>query len=84
MQGMRGIVHDIICKIGEVVVMGGVRRSALISISDLDDVKYSLQDMAKIYSVTKVTIYRWVNVEKVPNISNSATVTAKLNEIKIL
>ncbi len=29
--------HDIICKIGEVVVMGGVRRSALISISDLDD-----------------------------------------------
>lgn len=30
-------VHDIICKIGEVVVMGGVRRSALISISDIDD-----------------------------------------------
>jgi len=32
-------VHDIICKIGEVVVMGGVRRSALISLSDLDDVE---------------------------------------------
>lgn len=31
-------VHDVICKIGEVVVMGGVRRSALISLSDLDDV----------------------------------------------
>lgn len=30
-------VHDIICQIGEVVVMGGVRRSALISLSDLDD-----------------------------------------------
>jgi ribonucleoside-diphosphate reductase alpha chain len=30
-------VHDIICKVGEVVVAGGVRRSALISISDLDD-----------------------------------------------
>ncbi len=30
-------VHDIICKIGEIVVMGGVRRSALISFSDLDD-----------------------------------------------
>lgn len=29
--------HDIICKIGEVVVMGGVRRSALLSLSDLDD-----------------------------------------------
>ncbi len=31
--------HDIICKIGEVVVMGGVRRSALISLSDLDDLE---------------------------------------------
>ena len=31
--------HDIICKIGEVVVSGGVRRSALISLSDLDDIE---------------------------------------------
>lgn len=30
-------VHDIICKIGEIVIAGGVRRSALISLSDLDD-----------------------------------------------
>ena len=30
-------VHDLCCKIGEVVVMGGVRRTALISLSDLDD-----------------------------------------------
>jgi ribonucleoside-triphosphate reductase len=29
--------HDIVCKIGEVVVVGGVRRSALLSLSDLDD-----------------------------------------------
>ena len=29
--------HDIICKIGQVVVAGGVRRSSLISLSDLDD-----------------------------------------------
>jgi len=29
--------HDIICKIAEVVVVGGVRRSALISLSDLTD-----------------------------------------------
>jgi ribonucleoside-triphosphate reductase len=29
--------HDIICKVGEVVVVGGVRRSALISLSNLDD-----------------------------------------------
>lgn len=34
--------HDIMCKIGEVVVVGGVRRSALISMSDLSD-----YDMAK-------------------------------------
>jgi ribonucleoside-diphosphate reductase alpha chain len=32
-------VHDLVCKIGEVVVSGGVRRSALISLSDLDDVE---------------------------------------------
>ena len=29
--------HDIVCKIGEIVVVGGVRRSALISLSDLSD-----------------------------------------------
>ena len=34
--------HDIMCKIGEVVVVGGVRRSAMISGSDLGDF-----DMAK-------------------------------------
>jgi ribonucleoside-triphosphate reductase len=31
--------HDILCKIGEVVVVGGVRRSAMISLSDLQDDK---------------------------------------------
>ena len=29
--------HDIVCKTAEVVVVGGVRRSALISLSDLND-----------------------------------------------
>lgn len=29
--------HDIMCKIGEVVVVGGVRRSAMISLSNLND-----------------------------------------------
>lgn len=29
--------HDLMCKIAQVVVVGGVRRSALISLSDLDD-----------------------------------------------
>ncbi|MFA6077852.1 MAG: ATP cone domain-containing protein [Candidatus Paceibacterota bacterium] len=31
--------HDILCKIGECVVAGGVRRSAMISLSDLGDVE---------------------------------------------
>jgi ribonucleoside-triphosphate reductase len=29
--------HDLMCKIGEIVVVGGVRRSALISLSNLND-----------------------------------------------
>ncbi len=38
-------VHDIVCKIGECVVAGGVRRTAMISLSDLDDV--TLRDAKK-------------------------------------
>lgn len=38
-------VHDIICKIGECVVSGGVRRTAMISLSDLDDAE--LRDAKK-------------------------------------
>jgi ribonucleoside-diphosphate reductase alpha chain len=32
-------VHDLVCKIADIVVVGGVRRSALISLSDLSDDK---------------------------------------------
>jgi len=32
-------LHDIICQIGLIVVAGGVRRSALISLSSLDDIE---------------------------------------------
>ena len=35
-------VHDIICMVGEIVIAGGVRRSALISLSDLDDREMSM------------------------------------------
>jgi ribonucleoside-diphosphate reductase alpha chain len=31
--------HDIMCKVGEVVVVGGVRRSALISLSNINDIE---------------------------------------------
>lgn len=42
-------VHDIICKIGQVVVSGGVRRSALISISNLQDKKLRDAKKGKFY-----------------------------------
>lgn len=32
-------VHDIVCMVGDCVVSGGVRRSAMISLSDLDDIE---------------------------------------------
>ena len=32
-------VHDIVCMIGDIVVVGGVRRSALISLSNLQDLR---------------------------------------------
>jgi ribonucleoside-triphosphate reductase (thioredoxin) len=31
--------HDLACKVAEIVIVGGVRRSALISLSDLDDIE---------------------------------------------
>ena len=42
-------VHDIICKIGEVVVAGGVRRSALLSLSDLDDAEMRAAKTGQFY-----------------------------------
>lgn len=42
--------HDIVCKIAEIVVVGGVRRSALISLSDLDD--ELMRNAKSIYKVT--------------------------------
>ncbi len=43
--------HDILCKIGEVVVSGGVRRSAMISLSDLDDVSMRDAKQGQFYFV---------------------------------
>ena len=31
--------HDLMCKIGEIVVVGGVRRSAMISLSNINDIE---------------------------------------------
>ena len=55
--------HDIMCKIAQVVVVGGVRRSALISMSDLYD-----YDMAKAKSGAW-----WENNQQRALANNSAT-----------
>lgn len=44
--------HDIICKIGEIVVVGGVRRSALISLSNPSDLRMQGAKSGNWYQVT--------------------------------
>lgn len=66
--------HDIICKIGECVVSGGVRRSALISLSDLDDIE--MRD-AKIGQF-------WVNEGQRMLANNSAVYNTKPTETEFL
>lgn len=56
--------HDLMCKVGEVVVVGGVRRSALISLSDLGD-----YDLAKAKSGTA-----WYETEKQRTLANNSAV----------
>ena len=59
--------HDIMCKIGEVVVVGGVRRSAMISLSDLND-----HDMARAKSGAW-----WENNSQRALANNSVSYTSK-------
>jgi ribonucleoside-diphosphate reductase alpha chain len=59
--------HDIMCKIGEVVVVGGVRRSAMISLSNLND-----HDMA----TAKAGAW-WENTPQRALSNNSVAYTAK-------
>jgi len=66
--------HDIICKIGECVVSGGVRRSALISLSDLDD-----QEMRDSKSGQF-----WVNEGQRMLANNSAVYNTKPTETEFL
>ena len=42
-------VHDIMCKIGDAVIMGGVRRSAELSLSDLDDLDMRLAKIGRFF-----------------------------------
>ena len=48
-------VHSIMCMIGSVVVVGGVRRSAMISLSDLDDPELRLAKSSS-YDVQDFTL----------------------------
>jgi len=66
--------HDIICKIGECVVSGGVRRSALISLSDLDD-----QDMRDAKNGQF-----WINEGQRMLSNNSAVYNVKPTETEFL
>jgi ribonucleoside-triphosphate reductase (thioredoxin) len=66
--------HDIICKIGECVVSGGVRRSALISLSDLDD-----QDMRDAKNGQF-----WINEGQRMLANNSAVYNSKPTETEFL
>ncbi len=47
-------VHSIVCKIGEIVVVGGVRRSALISLSDLSSAR--MREAKSFYDIVWHTI----------------------------
>lgn len=66
--------HDIMCKVGEVVVVGGVRRSALISLSNLDDF-----EMAKAKSGNW-----WESQPQRALANNSAVYNAKPNTAQFL
>lgn len=66
--------HDIMCKIGEVVVVGGVRRSALISLSNLDD-----------FEMAKAKSGQWWETQPQRRLANnSATYTTKPNTAQFL
>jgi ribonucleoside-diphosphate reductase alpha chain len=53
--------HDIMCKVGEIVVVGGVRRSAMISLSDLSD--KLLANAKSIYDVQEYILINETDTE---------------------
>lgn len=66
--------HDLMCKVGEVVVVGGVRRSALISLSNLDD-----------FEMAKAKSGSWWETQKQRSLANnSAVYNSKPNTAQFL
>lgn len=51
--------HDLMCKIGEIVVVGGVRRSAMISLSNLSDDRMRHAKSGEWYDEPEKNIYRF-------------------------
>tara|TARA_R110002033_G_scaffold10120_1_gene33150 strand:- start:3451 stop:5424 length:1974 start_codon:yes stop_codon:yes gene_type:complete len=51
--------HDLMCKVGEIVVVGGVRRSALISLSNLSDDRMRHAKSGKWWDEPELNIYRY-------------------------
>ena len=62
--------HDIVCKTAEVVVVGGVRRSALISLSDLSDEQMRYAKSGKWYETEpqRALANNSVNYKETPDI----------------
>lgn len=66
--------HDIICKVAEVVVVGGVRRSATISLSNLDD-----------FEMAKAKSGQWWETQPQRSLANnSAVYNSKPNTAQFL
>lgn len=64
--------HDLVCKIADIVVVGGVRRSALISLSSLDD-----DQMRKAKSGA------WYNTDKQRALANNSAVYNEIPPLEI-
>ena len=64
--------HDIVCKIAEVVVVGGVRRSALISLSNLSDDRMRHAKSGE-----------WWNANKQRSLANNSAVYTETPDIGI-
>ena len=64
--------HDLCCKIAQIVVVGGVRRSALISLSDLSD-----------DAIRKAKHGEWFNTESQRGLANNSACYTKKPEFEL-
>ena len=67
-------VHDVMCKIGEIVVVGGVRRSAMISLSDIGNTEMAYAKAGQ----------WWENNSQRALANNSAVYNSKPDDVTFL